>query len=223
MGSNFFQSSIGKKILMAISGILLIGFVLGHMTGHLLMFQGQDKYNSYAKFLKDLGPLLWVARIGLLVLIAIHIYTAIKLVMENKKARPVGYHNQKTNVASYASRTMKYSGIIVLAFIIYHLMHFTLHITNPEFNNMTDSLGRADVFSMMVFGFSNPIIVFGYIFSVGLLCAHLSHGFFSFFQTLGINSPNIDPKLKLVSNLLSIGIFFGYASVPTAIFLKIIS
>ncbi len=220
---SFFQSSIGKKVLMAISGILLYGFVVAHMTGHLLMFQGQDKYNAYAKFLQDLGGLLWVARIGLLVIVIVHILTAVKLTLENQAARPVKYFNQQTNKASYASLTMKYSGLIVLAFIIYHLLHFTFKATHPEFSGMMDTLGRHDVYNMMVVSFTNPLLAIAYILSIGLLCIHLSHGFFSFFQTLGLNSPKIEPKLKLVSNAVGLGIFLGFASVPTAILLKIIS
>ncbi|MCX7999762.1 MAG: succinate dehydrogenase cytochrome b subunit [Leptospiraceae bacterium] len=217
-----FQTSVGKKIIIAITGIFLIGFVFGHMLGHLQMFVGQDKYNSYAKMLKDLGPLLWIIRIVLLAFFVIHIKFAIQVTLENKKARPVPYYNQKTQVASLASRTMAISGIIILAFVIYHLLHFTLHATHPEYANMVDSQGRPDVYGMMIAAFHSPLLLSSYLVAVGLLCFHLSHGIFSVLQTLGLNHPKIDRKVKVTSTALAAFLFIGYASVPLAIFLNII-
>lgn len=217
-----FQTSVGKKIIIAITGIFLIGFVFGHMLGHLQMFVGQDKYNSYAKMLKDLGPLLWIIRLFLLAFFVIHVKFAIQVTLENKKARPVPYYNQKTQIASLASRTMIISGIIILAFVVYHLLHFTLHATHPEYANMVDSQGRADVYGMMVNAFKSPILLAFYLIAVGLLCYHLSHGIFSVLQTLGLNHPKIDKKIKTVSAGLATLLFLGYASVPLAIFLNII-
>ena len=219
---SFFSSSIGKKILMALSGLALYGYVIAHLVGNLQIFAGPEKLNAYAKFLHSLGGLLWLARFGLLAAVVVHIYVAVKLTLENKAARPVPYFNQKTNLASYASRTMKYSGLIIFSFIVYHLLHFTLGVTDPEAHGLKDSLGNHDVYRMVVSGFSNPIVSFAYIFSMGLLCIHLSHGFFSLFQTLGINRPEFDAKLKLVSNLFGLGIFLGNASMPLAVLFKII-
>ncbi len=217
-----FQTSVGKKIIIAITGIFLIGFVFGHMLGHLQMFAGADKYNSYAKMLKDLGPLLWIIRLALLALFVIHIKYTIQVTVENRKARPVPYYNQKTQVASLASRTMIVSGIIIVTFVIYHLLHFTMHVTHPEYANMTDSQGRVNVYAMMISAFQTPLLLVSYLVAVGLLCFHLSHGIFSVLQTLGLNHPKIDKKVKLTSQALSAFLFIGYASVPIAIFFKVI-
>jgi succinate dehydrogenase / fumarate reductase cytochrome b subunit len=211
------QTSVGMKIMIAITGSLLIGFVLAHMLGHLQMFAGQDRYNAYAKGLQNLGPLLWLARIGLLVIFVTHLGLAIKVTRINRAARPVPYHIQKTQVASFASRTMVLTGLVILAFVVYHLLHFTLHVTNPEYANMKDSLGRADVYGVMVIAFNNPIILVSYIVAVLLLSLHLSHGLFSVLQTLGLNHPTRDAKVKLISNAFAVFIFVGYASVPVAI------
>jgi len=220
---SYINTSVGKKIIMAVTGLLLYGFVIMHMLGNLQVFAGPEKLNAYAKFLQDLGGLLWVARLGLLAAVCAHIFVAVKITLENKAARPVPYFNQQTQVASYASRTMKYSGLIVFAFLVYHLLHFTLGVTDPVAHSLKDSLGRHDVYGMVIAGFSNPLVSGSYIISMALLCMHLSHGFFSLFQTLGINQPEYDAKLKLVSNLIALGIFAGNSSMPLAVLFKIIT
>ena len=118
---------------------------------------------------------------------------------------------------------MKYSGLIVLAFLIYHLLHFTLGVTDPQAHALKDSLGRHDVYGMVIAGFSNPIVSGSYIFAMALLCLHLSHGFFSLFQSLGINQPEYDAKLKLAANIFALGIFLGNSSMPLAVLFKIIT
>ncbi|HNM05086.1 MAG TPA: succinate dehydrogenase cytochrome b subunit, partial [Leptospiraceae bacterium] len=160
---------------------------------------------------------LWVIRFVLAVIFLAHVGTAIRVTMENRKARPVGYYKYGTNVASYASRTMIMSGMLVLAFLVYHLLHFTVGVTNPEYHDFKDSLGRADVYKMFVTAFLNPAVLVSYIVSVFLLCFHLSHGLSSLFQTFGANSPKLDPKLKGGALLISVLIFIGYASVPLAV------
>lgn len=220
--SSFFGSSIGKKILMAGSGILLLGFVIAHMLGHLQMFQGQNAYNNYAKTLKDLGPLLWIARSGLLVVFLLHISVAIILSRENSNARPVGYKFSSTIQASFASRTMVLTGLLVLSFVIYHLMHFTLGITNPEHFLLKDSLGRPDVYSMFVLAFQDNAIAGSYFAAMIILGIHLSHGIFSAFQTLGLNNVELNPKVKSASIGIAILIVSGYLSVPIGIFAGII-
>ncbi len=218
--TGFLQTSVGKKYLMAVTGLILIGFVIGHMVGNLQIFAGQDKLNAYAQFLQGLGPLLWVVRLILLATFAVHIVTAIRIVMENMKARPVPYKVQKTNEASFASRTMKQTGPIILAFIVYHLLHFTLGTIDPSFSELKDTQGRHDVYSMVIHGFSSPLVSLAYIASMFLLCLHLSHAFFSIFQTFGLNNPKFDAKLKFVSNILAFAIFVGNSSMPVAVLLK---
>lgn len=219
---SIFETSVGKKIIIAVTGIFLIGFVFGHMLGHLQMFAGQDKYNSYAKMLQSLGPILWLVRLALLAFFVIHVRFAIQVTIENRKARPIPYYNQKTQVASLASRTMIVSGIVVIAFVIYHLLHFTMRVTHPEYANMIDPQGRPDVYGMMIAAFKEPVLLISYLVAVGLLCFHLSHGIFSVLQTLGLNHPKLDKKVKLASQALSALLFIGYAIVPIAIFINVI-
>src|SRR5262245_24188803 len=138
---------------MAGSGIALAGFIVGHLAGNLKIFFGPEALNSYSAFLKSLGELLWVARIGLLAMVGFHIWTAVSLTLENRAARPVAYANKTYIEASYASRTMHLSGVIVLFYIVYHLMHFTFVTVHPEFGHFTDAQGRHDVYRMVVSSF----------------------------------------------------------------------
>ncbi|NUM42400.1 MAG: succinate dehydrogenase cytochrome b subunit, partial [Leptospiraceae bacterium] len=190
----FFQSSIGKKFLMAGTGVLLLGFVIVHMLGHLQMFLGQNAYNHYAHTLKSLGLILWILRIGLFLIFIVHVTTGVILARENSLARPICYTYFQTVQASLASRTMFFSGMLISLFIVYHLLHFTIGVTNPEIFKLTDSEGRPDVYSMMIFSFKNYFITTIYFLAMLALSFHLSHGFFSAFQTLGINKPEYDGK-----------------------------
>ena len=194
---NFLTTSTGKKYLMAVSGLVLVFFVIGHMLGNLQIFLGPEAINRYSLFLHNLGELLWIARIGLLGMIGIHLWTAISLTLENRAARPVPYAKKEYKKASYASRTMAMSGFIVLAFIIYHLMQYTFMVTHPFYRDLKDPLGRHDVYSMIIFGFSRPLIAAWYVIGVFLLCLHLSHGVSSLFQSLGFNNEATRARLTL--------------------------
>ena len=210
----FFQSSLGRKYIMAVSGLLLFGFVIVHMLGNLQIFLGPEAINHYAHFLQSTPELLWSARIGLLTLVAVHIWSAIRLSMENKAARPIGYAGDPAPVAaSYASRTMLMSGLIVAAFIIYHLLHFTvqtpaLNLTGQDFKALTEPLSKHhDVFRMMIVGFSNGWVSGFYIVGMALLCLHLSHGVSSMFQSLGLKSEGSGKVIEYFARLAA-GIIF---------------
>jgi len=233
----FFRSSIGRKILMAVTGVILIGFVIGHLAGNLQVFSAPDKINGYAQFLHQLGPLLWVARIGLLVAVVIHIWAATVLTLENKAARgPEPYAFKNTIRATLASRTMRITGYVVLAFIIYHLAHFTWGAAQPE--NFKDALPRytmqheytvagfpvvkpgaevLDVHEMMVRGFVSPLVSLFYIIAVGLLSFHLLHGFDSMFQTLGLRSGRWSAGLRKLSIVFCLAYFLGNLAIPAAV------
>ncbi|MCP5501667.1 MAG: succinate dehydrogenase cytochrome b subunit [Leptospiraceae bacterium] len=211
------QTSVGKKYVMAITGLILFGFVIGHLLGNLQVFAGPEKMNNYAAFLQGLGPALWAVRAFLLIVFLSHVGVAIRLTRENRKARPVPYKRFETHVASYASRTMAISGILVLMFVIFHLLHYTVGAIDSDLMLVKDATGRHDVYAMLVKGFSSPIVSGWYILCMALLSSHLSHGFFSLFQTLGLNDPKNDGKIKLVSGLIAIFIFLGYSSVPVAV------
>jgi len=217
------QTSIGKKILAAVTGLIAFGYVVGHMLGNLQIFIGQDQLNTYAEALHSVGPLLWVVRIFLLAAFVIHIWLGIQLKLENWAARPIAYKNETTQQASLASRTMIWTGLIVLAFVIYHLLHFTVHSTDPRFADLTDSLGRMDVYSMVILGFSNYWISIFYLIAVGLLCYHLTHGVASIFQSLGLNNPKWQKRLDVLAWIAAIVLFAGFASVPVAVMLKCVT
>jgi len=213
-----YRSSLGKKYVMAITGLALFLFVIAHMAGNLQIFAGRDSINSYAAFLKSKPGLLWSARVALLVLAILHIITAIQLVAENREARPVGYAERRP-LSSFASRTIFVSGLVVFAFIIYHLMHFTVGVTNPEFMHLADPVDplRHDVYGMMVQGFSSPFVSAFYIISMGLLCLHLSHGVSSMFQSLGVRNRSNLRAIHNVARVAALIIFLGNVSIPVAI------
>ena len=184
--TNIFRSSLGKKYIMAISGFVLFLFVVGHLLGNLQIFLGPEAINRYGYFLQSNVELLWPVRIFLLCMIGLHIWSAVKLSSENKAARPVPYANWEPVVASYASRTMLMSGLIVLAFIIYHLLHFTvqvqyINLTGQNFVGFEDSQKRHDIFKMMIVGFSNIWVSAFYIIGIALFferrAPQLSHCF----------------------------------------------
>jgi succinate dehydrogenase / fumarate reductase cytochrome b subunit len=222
---SYFRSSLGKKLLMAVTGFIFFGFVIAHMLGNLQIFLGPEKINSYAKFLKDLGGILWVARITLLISFIIHVITSIQLTIENNIARGTSYAYQNTIQATLSSRTMRLSALVVLSFVIYHLLHFTLGITNPDYLKLEYNLNGVivhDVYSMVVQGFLNPIVSGSYIFAMLLLAMHLSHGISSMIQTLGIDNPKHNPMLKSLANGFAAVIFIGNSSIPLCVLTGII-
>jgi succinate dehydrogenase / fumarate reductase, cytochrome b subunit len=219
-----FESSLGRKYLMALTGVALLLFVIGHLAGNLQVFAGRDKLNAYAHFLQANQGLLWMARVGLLVAVALHIWAALKLAAENKAARPIGYAETKWHKASYASRTMVMSGLIVAAFVVYHLLHFTVQVravnlTGTDFPSLQDNRGRHDVFAMMILGFSSPWVSLFYLIAMGLLCMHLGHGASSMFQSLGLKNKPYGAWIDRCALVAATLIFAGYASIPVAILL----
>jgi succinate dehydrogenase / fumarate reductase cytochrome b subunit len=207
---------------MAGSGAALFLFVIAHLLGNLQIFLGPEQINRYGHFLQSTPELIWPARIALLILVLVHIVSAIKLSQQNKAARPVAYQNYQVVAASYASRTMLMSGLIVLAFIIYHLLHFTVQVqyvnlTGKSFVDFTDPQQRHDVYKMMVVGFSNKLVSLFYVIGVGLLCLHLSHGVSSMFQSLGWKNKQYGSFLDKFARVISWALFLGYISIPIAI------
>src|SRR5678815_5702425 len=158
-----FQSSVGRKYVMGITGIALFVFVIAHMIGNLQIYLGPEAINAYAETLQGMQGLLWIARIGLLAIVILHIVSALQLAAVNRKARPIRCDRGKPPAASYASRTILLSGIIILAFIIFHLLHFTIGLVDPNLLQLRDHLGRHDVYGMMIRGFSNPFVSIFYI------------------------------------------------------------
>jgi succinate dehydrogenase / fumarate reductase, cytochrome b subunit len=224
--AGFFRSSLGKKYIMAITGVGLFLFVVAHMLGNLQIFLGPESINRYGSFLQSLGELLWVARIALIVLVLLHIWSAIKLSAENKAARPIGYGEYKPKGSTYASRTMLMSGLIIAAFIIYHLLHFTVQApvngTGRDFVQLHDEKGRHDVYRMMVMGFSVWYVSLFYIIAMVLLTLHLSHGVSAMFQSLGLKNRNWKPFIDGFAKFIAIALLIGYCSIPIAVLLGIV-
>jgi succinate dehydrogenase / fumarate reductase cytochrome b subunit len=218
----FYQSSIGKKYVVAVTALVLILYVLGHLLGNLQIYLGPDRINNYAKFLHELGPVLLLVRLFLIGAFVTHIVATIQLAGENRLAKPQKYAVAGYQRSTRASRTMIVSGLIVLCFVIYHLLQFTLLVTDPEFRELHDSLGRHDVYRMLVLGFRHPLVTLFYVVGIFLLTSHLSHGFASVLQTLGINNRKIANFVSTGGQTLAWVIFAGYVSIPLTILLGIV-
>lgn len=212
-------SSIGKKTVVAVTGIVLVLFVIGHLLGNLTIFLGPDVLNAYAEHLLDLGPLLWLVRFVLIACVVLHIYFTMLLWSENHAARPVKYVCSNPIKTTVFARTMRLSGLIVLAFVVFHLAHFTLGLVYPQYAHLKDSLGHKDVFSMVVHGFEiAPVSIF-YVVGLFFLTFHLSHGIGSLFQTLGFSNDHLRPAWEGTARLVAWLLFIGYASIPLSILL----
>jgi len=210
-------------MIVAGTGVILILFVIGHLLGNLQIFLGPEWINAYSQHLRDLGPLLWFIRVFLLITVILHIYFTILLAIENRRGRPEPYIDKQYVRASWASRHMVASGLVVLAFIIFHLLHFTARKFNPQFSLLKlDSLNRSDVYSMMVYGFQNVYVSSFYIVGLFLLTLHLTHGSSSFFQSLGLNNQRLTPRLAIGGRVFAWLLFIGYTSIPVAVLLGFI-
>lgn len=220
--TGLFKSSLGKKYLMAISGFALFLFVVGHMLGNLQIFLGPEMINAYGDFLQSKPELVWIVRIGLLAMVMLHIWSAIKLSAENRAARPVGYGEYKPVGSSYASRTMMVSGLVILTFIIYHLLHFTvqtegINFANTDFKTLHDAKQRHDIYNMMIIGFQQPIVAIFYIVSMALLSLHLSHGVSSMFQSLGWKNRKYGKLIDRLALIAAGVLIVGYSAIPLAV------
>jgi succinate dehydrogenase / fumarate reductase, cytochrome b subunit len=221
-----FQSSVGSKFLVALTGIGLTGFVIAHMLGNLQIFAGADKINRYAKFLKDLGPGLWAARIGLLILLIVHMFFSIRLQKRAAKARPIPYVHEDTIQASVASRYMLQTGLVIFVFLLFHLAHYTFGwIGHATINNQPVSYlelhdpvsGLHDVYAMTILGFRNPLIAILYIVAQIILAMHLSHGVSSVFQTLGANGPRWQPAIRILGWAVALIVGLGNIVIVVAV------
>lgn len=213
-------SSLGLKYVMAITGLMLVGFLVAHAAGNLLIFQGQDAINNYSLGLHKMGGLLWAARLGLLGAAVLHIYSAVALTLRNKAARPVAYAMKKHQAATYAARTMRWSGVIVLAYIVYHLAHFTWgKIDEVGYQVVKD---HHDVYNMVVRSFGDPKVAGTYIVAVLLTGWHLSHGIQSLFQSLGVLNTTWRPVARMGGTLLAWAIALAFVAVPLGVQFKLI-
>lgn len=209
----YWSSSIGKKLIIAITGLVLVAFLAGHLSGNLLMYVGREAFNDYAKFLHEMlhGAGVWIARIVLLAALVLHVVATICLTRQNRKARQA-YQYKATIQASKSSRIMIVSGLTILAFVIFHILHFTVRI-----DAQLARIGAIDPYEMVIIGFQNPLVVVFYIISMSLLCSHLSHGVASIFQTLGLRTEKSQSLIQAIARIYSFAIWAGFISIPISV------
>ncbi|MDP6579533.1 MAG: succinate dehydrogenase cytochrome b subunit [Vicinamibacterales bacterium] len=212
-----YQSSIGKKVVMAGSGVLLLGFVVMHMIGNLKIFLGQADYDAYAAFLREFGApalghgeLLWLARLGLLAAVCVHIVAAVQLTLMSRAARTERYQKPHDVSLTYASRTMRWGGVIVAAFVLYHLLHLTFGTVHVDFE-------EGAVYANVVSAFSQWPVALAYITCMLPLGLHIYHGAWSITQTLGFDGPRVAALRRIVAAALALGVTLGNISIPLAI------
>jgi succinate dehydrogenase / fumarate reductase, cytochrome b subunit len=214
------SSVIGKKVVMALTGAVLILFVIAHMVGNLKIFSGAEEINAYSRFLREVGwpelgygQLLWLVRSVLFVCVILHITAAIQLTLMNREARPVGYESRKNVETSWGALTMRWGGVLLAIFIVFHLFHFTGGMVGFQPGQFEHLM----VYQNVVAGFSNVLIALFYIVAMVALCFHLDHGIWSMLQTMGWVNLDNTKSLRIISRLIAIVIFVGFVSVPISV------
>lgn len=205
--ARFWDSTIGKKVVMAVTGIVGVLFTLGHMAGNLTMFKGQQAMHDYAMLLRISPPLLWAIRLGLLTAVLLHIVAAYQLTMRSRAARGSQYQKHEPQVSTLSSRTIRIGGVVLLAFIVWHLLDLTLGYVNPGFVHL-------DPYRNLVASLSNPLVAVFYIVAVVFLMMHLHHGVWSMVRTLGLARPTPRPLHRRLSIAVSVIVAGGFLLVP---------
>ena len=220
-----YRSTIGKKVIMAVTGLMLVAFVIGHMVGNLQVFIGPAKMNGYAAFLKGTGELLWLVRIGLLVAVLLHILMAWQLTRIKASARAVDYTKRTPQASTMASRTMRWGGVLLLVFIVFHILHFTTG-TLFSYASRSDAqytgFSASDVYGNVISGFRVPWVVAFYVVAMLFLMLHLFHGAWSSVRTLGLTKASQHPLHRRVATVIALVVWLGFTAVPVAVFLGVI-
>lgn len=221
--AQFYRNTIGKKVVMAVTGLILFGYVVGHLAGNLQVYAGREVMNAYGEFLHTSPGLLWGTRLLLLVSVILHIAASVSLTLQARRARPERYVKLRPVQASYSSRTMMWSGPIIAAFVIYHLLHFTFGTVHPDFQQqMIANQAIPLPYDNVVSGFKVLPVSLAYIFAMVLLGMHLHHGLYSMFQSTGLVHPRYTPTLKQFARAAAALIVFGYISIPIAVLTGIV-
>jgi succinate dehydrogenase / fumarate reductase, cytochrome b subunit len=207
---SFWRSTIGKKVVMAVTGLMLVGFVVGHMVSNLLVFQGPEAIDGYAVSLREFGPLLWVARIGLLLAAILHIVAAAQLTRLRSVARPVGYEKLDPQVSTLGARTIRIGGVVLALFIVFHLLHLTIGTVHPDFRELQP-------FHNMMVGFQYWWVVAIYLIAMVFLGLHLYHGVWSSFRSLGVSRATFHPLRRRAALALAVIVWLGFSIIPVAI------
>jgi succinate dehydrogenase / fumarate reductase cytochrome b subunit len=217
---SIWNTSVGKKAVMAVTGIILVGFVVVHMVGNLKIYAGEDKYNAYAAWLREIGSpafgheqVLWIARLVLLACVALHIIAATQLTLMSRAARPIPYSTRQHLQATYASRTLRWGGVIIVLFIIYHLLHFTFGAVGY----VPGQFRPLSVYRNVVLGFSVWYVSAFYVVAQLTLGLHLYHGVWSLFQTLGVENIRASRFYRGLAGVMAIGVVAGNVSMPLAV------
>lgn len=206
----FWRNAIGKKALMAVTGAVLFVYVVGHLLGNLQVYAGPAQIDAYSRFLHSNPGLLWTARVILLAAVIVHAGAGIQLWFQKRRARPVPYRSRGNVQASIGSRTMIWSGLVILAFVVYHLLDLTVGTANPSFVDL-------DPYRNMVASFRRVPSAIAYLVAMAGLGFHLQHGLWSMFQSLGVTNPRWMGGVKQVAALVAVLVFLGFASIPVAI------
>jgi succinate dehydrogenase / fumarate reductase, cytochrome b subunit len=215
--SRLVRSSVGSKYVMALTGLGLMIFVIAHMSGNLLIYAGKDALNAYAHGLAEHPGLLWSARLGLLAIFLIHLFFALRTWQENESARPVGYVRKEYDEAGWASRHMLLTGVVILLFVIYHLLHFTFGVIDTKHFKYEFEPKQGDVAAMVIAGFRQPMIAVTYILAQLFVGLHLWHGGSSFLQHLGLNGRGYDAIVNNLGPIVAVIVILGNCSIPLVI------
>jgi len=193
----FTRSNIGLKVLMAITGVVMIGYLIGHVSGNMLIFAGPEAINNYSKFLHNSKGLLWGTRVLLLASVLVHIWATLRFLKLRSDARPVAYASKGAHGTTWAARTMYWSGPVIALFIVYHILHLTTGTLHPTYEkNLNVETHVVNVYANLVEGFQRPLASGIYIVAMLAIAFHLSHGVWSMLQTVGVNRPNWEPALR---------------------------
>lgn len=205
-----YRSTIGKKVVMGVTGIILVGFIIGHLLGNLLVFRGPEAMNEYAALLKSNAALLWGVRLVLLIAVILHIVAAVQLTRLDRAARPVGYARQRYQAATVGSRSMRWGGLAIALFVVYHLLHFTTGTLHPTFSH-------TNVYGNLIAAFSEWWIALIYVAAMVFLGLHLYHGVWSVGRTLGIAPRAEEPRKRRLATAVAVIVWLGFTSIPLAI------
>jgi succinate dehydrogenase / fumarate reductase cytochrome b subunit len=212
--ARFWGSTVGKKIVMGVTGLIMVGFLIGHMAGNLQVFLGAQRLNGYAAFLHGLGEILWMIRGVLLAALILHVIAAVQLIRIDRAARPVAYARHETQAATLASRTMRWGGLVLAIFIVLHLMHFTTGTLRPA------PFSPTDVYGNVTGSFMIPWVSALYIAAMIAVGLHLYHGTWSVFRTLGMAPPSARPLQHRISLVLAVIVWLGFTIVPVGVLLR---
>jgi succinate dehydrogenase / fumarate reductase, cytochrome b subunit len=212
----FWRSSVGKKVIMAITGLIMLLYLITHVLANLLVFQGPTRINAYSAFLHGTGGALWVARLVLLAALVLHVIAAVQLAGRRQEARPIGYAaGREPQVSTFAARTIRWGGALILAFLIYHILHFTIGSAHPDFV-------EGDPYHNVTTGFRNPIVVMVYLVAMAAVGLHLYHGVWSSGRSLGISPPSPTPLRRTVAVVLALMIWLGFTVIPIAVYAGVV-